>query len=55
MEGQIAFDRLLARFDGMALPNQVELQYRPSTLMRGLKSLPVLLGDAVLDNRKWSA
>lgn len=54
MEGQIAFDRLLARFDRMALPDHVELQYRPSTLMRGLKSLPVLLGDAVGDSRKWS-
>jgi cytochrome P450 len=55
MEGQIAFDRLLARFDRMALPNQVDLQYRPSTLMRGLKSLPVLLGDAVRDSGRWSA
>lgn len=53
MEGRIAFDRLLARFDRMVLPNHVALEYRASTLMRGLKSLPVLLGDAVGDNRKW--
>jgi cytochrome P450 len=46
MEARIAFDRLLARFDHMALPRDAELHYRLSTLMRGLITLPVLLGDA---------
>jgi cytochrome P450 len=46
LEAQIAFDRLLARFGCMHLPDDVQLQYRNSTLMRGLKSLPVLLGGA---------
>lgn len=52
LEGRIAFDRLLARFDRMVLPSHVELQYRPSTLMRGLKALPVLLGNATREGRR---
>ena len=44
LEAQIAFDRLLARFDRMRLPDDARLEYRNSTLMRGLKSLPVLFG-----------
>jgi cytochrome P450 len=55
LEGQIALARLLARFDQMALPSPAELQYRPSTLMRGLKSLPVLFGDAARGSPNWSA
>jgi len=44
LEAQIAFDRLLAPFDRMRLPDDARLEYRNSTLMRGLKSLPVLFG-----------
>jgi cytochrome P450 len=44
LEGEIALGRLLARFENMSLDNTVTLQYRNSTLMRGLKTLPVRLG-----------
>jgi cytochrome P450 len=54
LEGQIALGRLLARFGQMALPCPAELQYRSSTLMRGLKSLPVLLGDPPRGSAKWT-
>jgi cytochrome P450 len=55
LEGQIALARLLARFDQMALPSPAKLQYRPSTLMRGLTSLPVLFGDAAQGSPNWTA
>ncbi|MER6333532.1 cytochrome P450 [Streptomyces sp. NPDC014983] len=44
MEGEIALRRLLDRFPGLALARDPEeLRWRPSTLMRGLESLPVRL------------
>ena len=44
MEGEIALRRLLDRFPGLALTGDPEqLRWRPSTLMRGLESLPVRL------------
>jgi cytochrome P450 len=46
MEAQIALGRLLARFDRVHLAEPSTLEYRNSTLMRGLRALPVLLGDA---------
>jgi cytochrome P450 len=44
LEAQIALGRLLERFDRITLDNTATLQYRPSTLMRGLTALPVRLG-----------
>jgi cytochrome P450 len=44
IEAQIALGRLLERFDRITLDNTATLQYRPSTLMRGLTALPVRLG-----------
>ena len=44
LEAQIALGRLLDRFDRITLDNTATLQYRPSTLMRGLTALPVRLG-----------
>ena len=44
LEAQIALGRLLARFDRITLDDSTTLEYRSSTLMRGLKSLPVRLG-----------
>lgn len=41
MEGEIALDRLLSRYDDIRLAATDPLTYRPSTLMRGLESLPV--------------
>ena len=44
MEGEIAFGGLLARFPGMTLAVPPEsLRWRPSTLIRGLETLPVRL------------
>lgn len=44
LEGEIAFGRLLSRFPGMRLAvDPGELVWRPSTLVRGLDTLPVLL------------
>ena len=45
LEGEIAIGRLLARFQRIALDSTVVLQYRRSTLMRGLFALPVRLGE----------
>jgi hypothetical protein len=36
--------RLLARFESITLDDTARLQYRNSTLMRGLQALPVRLG-----------
>ena len=44
LEAEIALGCLLARFENISLDNTVTLQYRNSTLMRGLKTLPVRLG-----------
>jgi cytochrome P450 len=44
IEARIALGRLLERFDRITLDNTATLQYRPSTLMRGLTALPVRLG-----------
>ena len=44
LEAEIALGRLLARFDRITLDDSTTLEYRSSTLMRGLKSLPVRLG-----------
>ena len=43
LEAEIALGRLLARFDRITLDDTATLQYRPSTLMRGLTALPVRL------------
>jgi cytochrome P450 len=45
LEGEIAIGRLLARFDRITLDDNIILQYRNSTLMRGLTSLPVHLHE----------
>ena len=45
LEGEIAIGRLLARFDRITLDDNVILQYRNSTLMRGLTALPVHLHE----------
>ncbi|OBG28315.1 cytochrome [Mycobacterium sp. 852002-51057_SCH5723018] len=42
-EGEIAIGRLLSRFERINLDDNVSLQYRSSTLMRGLAALPVHL------------
>ncbi|WNG88886.1 cytochrome P450 [Mycobacterium sp. ITM-2016-00317] len=44
MQAEIAFDGLLSRFDRIELARSEPLRYRPSTLLRGLHTLPVLLG-----------
>ncbi|BBZ32082.1 cytochrome P450 family protein [Mycolicibacterium confluentis] len=41
MEGEIALDRMLSRYDDIRLASTSSLTYRPSTLMRGLQELPV--------------
>jgi cytochrome P450 len=43
LEARIAFGRLLTRFYRMTLPDDANLEYSNSTLIHGLKSLPVLL------------
>ena len=43
LEGEIAIGRLLARFERITLDSNVVLQYRNSTLMRGLAALPLHL------------
>jgi len=43
LEGEIALARLLARFESITLDDTARLQYRNSTLMRGLQALPVRL------------
>jgi cytochrome P450 len=44
LKGQIAIERLLAKFDPITLDDDAGLRYRNSVLMRGLVSLPVDLG-----------
>jgi cytochrome P450 len=44
LEGQIAIEHLLAKFDPITLDDDAGLRYRNSVLMRGLVSLPVHLG-----------
>ena len=44
LEAEIALGRLLARFESISLDDSAALEYRSSTLMRGLKALPVRLG-----------
>lgn len=41
LEGEIAIGRLLARFERIRLDSNAVLEYRSSTLMRGLTTLPV--------------
>lgn len=45
LEGEIAIGRLLTRFGRITLDSNVVLQYRSSTLMRGLTALPVRLAN----------
>lgn len=45
LEGEIAIGRLLARFERITLDSNIILQYRHSTLMRGLTALPVRLRE----------
>jgi cytochrome P450 len=47
LEAQVALGRLLAKFDQISLADDAGLESRNSTLMRGLKALPVLLGGAM--------
>lgn len=46
LEAEIAFDRLLSRFDDIQLSSPHAMTYRSSTLMRGLHELPVTLMPA---------
>jgi len=43
LEGQIAIGRLIARFDEISLDGHRALEYRDSTLVHGLETLPVHL------------
>jgi cytochrome P450 len=45
LEGEIAIGRLLTRFERITLDPNIVLQYRNSTLMRGLTALPVRLRE----------
>jgi cytochrome P450 len=45
LEAEIALAKLLARFNRMTLDGMATLEYRNSTLMRGLTALPVRFGD----------
>jgi cytochrome P450 len=45
LEGEIAIGRLLDRFERITLDDNIILQYRHSTLMRGLTALPVRLRE----------
>jgi cytochrome P450 len=45
LEGEIAIGRLIARFKRITLDDNIILQYRNSTLMRGLTALPVRLRE----------
>jgi cytochrome P450 len=45
LEGEIAIGRLLTRFERITLDPNIILQYRNSTLMRGLTALPVRLRE----------
>ncbi len=49
LEAEIAFDRLLTRFDPITLDTNIPLRYRDSIMMRGLVSLPVHVGDRPFD------
>jgi cytochrome P450 len=44
LEGQVAFERLLARLPGLRLADGYEPRWSPSTLMRGLAELRVQMG-----------
>jgi len=50
LEGEIAISRLLTRFTRITLDRNVVLQYRNSTLMRGLVTLPVRLRTSELQD-----
>jgi cytochrome P450 len=44
LEGEVAFGALVSRFPGLSLAvPESSLRWRPSTLIRGLESLPVRL------------
>lgn len=43
LEGEVAIGRLLSRFERIRLVGNLSLQYRSSTMMRGLAALPVRL------------
>jgi len=46
LEGEVAFGRLLGRFGSITIAGDpADLAYRSSTLMRGLRALPVVLGS----------
>ena len=51
MEGEIALERLFSRYDDIRLAATEPPAYRPSTLMRGLQSLPVTVGRSVPQTR----
>jgi hypothetical protein len=42
IEGQIAFETLLARFPRLSLAPDTEIRWRPNLGLRGLTELPVL-------------
>lgn len=44
LEAQIAIPALLQRFPRLALPDEPELMWRPSLMLRGLTALPVTTG-----------
>jgi cytochrome P450 len=50
MEGEIALDRLLSRYDDIRLADAAPLTYRRGTFMRGLQALPVTVGVTQPDN-----
>jgi cytochrome P450 len=52
LEGEIALDRLLSRFDPMTLDSATPIRYRDSIMMRGLVGLSVHLGYRRVDARK---
>jgi cytochrome P450 len=43
LEGEIAIERLLTRFDELTLDENVRLEYRDSTIVHGLEALPLHL------------
>jgi cytochrome P450 len=43
LEGEIAIDRLLDRFDDLTIDGGQRLEYRDSTIVRGLEALPLYL------------
>ena len=54
LEGEIAIDRLLVRFDEITIVENPRLEYRDSTLVHGLETLPLHLIGRVGSGRKVS-